>query len=323
MKLQKNLLIVSIVSVLFYITCTTFDHSMLQKKPAVTFHNFQFKEITLTDMTILISLEIENPYPITLYLDSMQSQIYIDSSSLFSLQSQDKLKLPKNSKTIKTFSVTITYDQLIKVVKEYSNKDSIMMTVKGNVYFSLPPTIQIAQAIVVPFTIKQEIPTIKPTIDIAHFKIIPPSLTELKNIVKNINPFEIPKLYTDIQNFCQGKSIANSLSSFDIPLSVSFDIIIKNKTKTILEGKALQYNFSLYDHEIAKGQPSIQNVDGISKITCLTTLNTKTISKGLAQAVTQKKIPYTIKGNMLFNAILKGTKVPIPLTINHQGDITW
>ena len=323
MKTRKTLLLVSIISLLFYITCTTFDPSMLQKKPTITFQNFQFKEVTLTDMTMLISLDVENPYPVTLYLDSIQSQIYIDSTSLFSLQSADKLKLPRNSKTNKEFAVTITYEQLIKAIKDYYNKDSITMTLKGTVAFSLPPSIQIAQSIAVPFTIKQEIPTIKPSIDVAHFKIIPPSLSDLNNIVKNINPLEIPSLYTDIQNFCQGKGIPDSISKFDIPLSVAFDIIIKNKTKATLAGKSLQYNFILHDSEIAKGQPTIQNADGASKISCVTTLSTKNISKGLAQAITQKNIQYTMKGNMLFNAALKGKELPVPLTINQQGTIKW
>lgn len=323
MKTRKTLLLASILSLLLYITCTTFDPSMLKKKPTVNFKNFQFKEITLSDMTMLFSLDIENPYPITLYLDSIQSQIYIDTFSLFSLQSADKLKMPANSKTNKTFAVTITYEQLIKAVKEYYNKDSIVMTIKGTIAFSLPPSIQIAELIAVPFTIKQEIPTIKPSIDIAHFKIIPPSLSDLKNIVKNINPLEIPSLYTDIQNFCQGKGIPDSISKFDIPLSVAFDIIIKNKTKAALAGKSLQYNFILHDSEIAKGHPTIQNADGASKINCLTTLSTKNISKGLAQAITQKNIQYTMKGDMLFNAALKTTVLPVPFTINQQGTIKW
>lgn len=323
MKTRTTLLLVSIISLLFYITCTTFDPSMLQKKPTVTFKDFQFKEITLNDMTMLFSLDVENPYPVTLYLDSIQSQIYIDTFSLFSLQSADKLKLSRNSKTNKTFALTITYDQLIKAVKEYYNKDSIVITIKGTIAFSLPPSIQIVQSIAVPFTIKKEIPTIKPTIDIAHFKLIPPSLSDLKNIIKNINPLEIPSLYTDIQNFCQGKGVPDSISKFDIPLSVAFDIIIKNKTKAALVGKSLNYNFILHDSEIAKGQPTIQNADGASKINCVTTLSTKNISKGLTQAIAQKNIQYTMKGNMLFNAALKGTELPVPFTINQQGTIKW
>ena len=323
MKTRKTLLLLSIVSLLFYITCTTFDPSMLQKKPTVTFQNFQFKEITLNDMIMLFSLEVENPYPVTLYLNSIQSQIYIDTFSLFSLQSADTLKLPKNSKTNKTFAVTITYEQLMKAVKEYYNKDSIVLTIKGTIAFSLPPSIQIAQSIAVPFTIKQEIPTIKPSIDVAHFKIIPPSLSDLKNIVKNINPLEIPSLYNDIQNFCLGKAFPDSISKFDIPLSIAFDIIIKNKTRAMLAGKSMNYNFILHDSEIARGQPTIHNADGASKITCVTTLSTKNISKGFAQAITQKNIQYAMKGNMLFNASLKKTEFPIPFTINQQGTITW
>lgn len=323
MKTRKTLLLVSIFSLLFYITCTTFDPSIFQKKPTVTFQKFHFKEITLSDMTMLFSLQVENPYPVTLYLDSIQSQIYIDTFSLFSLQSSDKLKLPKNTKTNKTFAVTITYEQLIKAVKEYYNKDSITMTLKGTVAFSLPPSIQIAQSITIPFTIKQEIPTIKPSIDIARFKIIPPSRSDLKNIIKNVNPLEIPSLYTDIQNFCQGKGISDSISKFDIPLSVAFDIIIKNKTKATLAGKSLQYNFILHDSEIAKGQPTIQNTDGASKINCVTILSTKNISKSFAQAISKKNIQYTLKGNMLFNAALKGAELPIPFTINQQGTIKW
>lgn len=296
---------------------------MLQKKPTVSFKSFQFKEITLNDMTMLFFLEIENPYPVTLYLDSIQSQIYIDTFSLFSLESKDTLKLPKNSKTLKTFAVSITYEQLIKAVNEYYNKDSIMMSIKGTIAFSLPPSIQIIDSISIPFTIKQEIPTIKPSIDIANFKIIPPSLSDLKNIVKNINPLEIPSLYTDVQNFAQGKGIPDSISKFDIPLSIAFDILIKNKTKAMLTGKSLNYNFILHDSEIAKGQPTIQNADGASKINCITTLSTKNISKGLAQAITQKNIQYTMKGDMLFNAALKGTQLPVPFAINQQGSIKW
>lgn len=274
-------------------------------------------------MTMLFFLEIENPYPVTLYLDSIQSQIYIDTFSLFSLESKDTLKLPKNSKTLKTFAVSITYEQLIKAVNEYYNKDSIMMSIKGTIAFSLPPSIQIIDSISIPFTIKQEIPTIKPSIDIANFKIIPPSLSDLKNIVKNINPLEIPSLYTDVQNFAQGKGIPDSISKFDIPLSIAFDILIKNKTKAMLTGKSLNYNFILHDSEIAKGQPTIQNADGASKINCITTLSTKNISKGLAQAITQKNIQYTMKGDMLFNAALKGTQLPVPFAINQQGSIKW
>ena len=108
MKKTTIISLVSIICLTLLITCTSFDPAMFQKKPTIQFHSFQFKEITLNDMTTLFSIEIENPYPITLYVDSIQSQIYIDSHSLLVLQSTDSLKLPKHSKTIKTFATTIT-----------------------------------------------------------------------------------------------------------------------------------------------------------------------------------------------------------------------
>lgn len=91
----------------------------------------------------------------------------------------------------------------------------------------------------------------------------------------------------------------------------------------MLAGKSLNYNFILHDSEIARGQTTIHNADGASKINCVTTLSTKNISKGLAQAITQKNIQYAMKGNMLFNASLKKTDVPVPFTINQQGTIKW
>ena len=327
MKKTTIISLVSIICLTLLITCTSFDPAMFQKKPTIQFHSFQFKEITLNDMTTLFSIEIENPYPITLYVDSMQSQIYIDSHSLLVLQSTDSLKLPKHSKTIKTFAATIPYQQLLQAANNYINRDSIMLSIKGTIGFSLPPSIQIVKPINVPFTIKQEIPTIKPSIDIAHFKIIPPTLNELATLVKNrtltISMLELNKVFSDIQAFSQGKSIPDSILQLDIPLSMSFDIIIKNKTKALLTGKSIDYNFILHDTEIAKGKPTIQSVKGISTINCLTVLSTKNLSKGIVAALPKKNIHYVMKGSMVLDASFKGSTMPIPFSINHDGTISW
>ncbi len=320
---NKSLVLLSIFSLVLCITCTTLDPKMFQKKPTVSYKGFQFKEITLNDMTMLFSMEVENPYPVTLYVDSIQSQIYIDSYSLFSIKSSDTLKLPKNSRTIKTFSVTITYDQLLKAVKEYYNKEVITLAIKGDIAFSLPPSVRFIDSVVVPFTVKQEIPTLKPSIDIARFKIIPPSFSDFKSIVKNINPLEIPSLYKDLEAFAKGQAFPESITKYDIPISIAFDIMIKNKTKAILSGKSMNYNVVLHDSEIAKGNPTIQNAAGASTINCVTILSTKNISKGLANAIVQKNINYTLKGDMLFDATLKGSQLPIPFVINQQGTIKW
>lgn len=327
MKITTITSLLSIVALTVIVSCKTFDPSVFQKKPSVSVKSCQFKEITLNDMTLIVTVEIENHYPITLYLDSIESQIYIDANAVFSTKSVDKLKLPKNSKQIKSFSVTITYEQLIKAVKNYYNEDSIILTVKGNVGFSLPASIKVLQSITVPYTFKQEIPTIKPSIAIANFNINAPSMAELADMARNnkikINLLDISSLYADLQKLVRGQGVSDRLSAFDLPLTIAFDILIKNNTKARLTGKTLDYNFVLHDSEIAKGKPAIQSEQGVSKINCTTVLSTKNISRGLMTALSQQNIQYSMNGNMLLSAALKNMQFPIPFKIQHNGTIKW
>ena len=125
------------------------------------------------------------------------------------------------------------------IVKDYTNKDSLECAIDMVIVLPLPESVHgLAKDITFKFQLKKHVPTIKPEINIANFIVIKPSREEIeaalrRSAKKNVSADSVQKMFGAI---IDGKNPAKVIdpSELDLKLKVSFDILMKNKTKASL-----------------------------------------------------------------------------------------
>ena len=168
-------------------------------KPTAEIVNFDIDSISFTDITLLFDVEIYNPYPVKLKLSRIESTFFVENKQFFKT-STDKLKIKAKGKETTRLFVNLKYADIIGIVKDYRNKDSLECVVDMVVVLPLPKSVQkAAKDVTFKFNLKKTVPAIKPEINIANFKVKKPSTAEieaaLKKAKKNLNAESVKKMF--------------------------------------------------------------------------------------------------------------------------------
>jgi hypothetical protein len=110
------------------------------------------------------------------------------------------------------------------------------------------------------------------------------------------------------------------LTSLDIPISVSFDVEVKNNTKAQLKCKEMTYDFLVSDANMLKGTTGdILNEGNRSVIRIANTFSSKAMGKAVITMLNTREGKYQIKG---FSSIKFPDEVktePLRLEFDEKG----
>jgi hypothetical protein len=321
-----------IISILLILTCCTTPDNRNSgitifndiPLPEATIVNFDIDSLSLRDITLLFDVEIKNPYPVKLKLSQMKSVFFIDKKQLFET-STDKLKIKAMGSATSRIPVTLKYSDIIDIVKNYGDREFLECEVDITLSLPLPESMhKYKKEIIFNFKPKQNIPAIKPEINIADFTVIKPSKKEVEEAIerskkKNLNADTITNMFGAI---IDGKNPVKVIdpSDLDLKLKVNFDVIMKNRTKATLVFQDLNYNFNINESKLVDGYTKdIKNKPGIYTLSVANEFSSKSLGHSVLSAFNKGTGNYTLKGFSMVKFPDKIRKTPIRLNFDEQG----
>ncbi len=293
-------------------------------KPTAEIVNFDIDSISLTDITLLFDVSINNPYPVKLKLSTVKTTFFVENKQFFKTAT-GKLKIKAKGKETTRLFVNIKYADMANIVKDYQKKDSLECVIDMVIVIPLPKTVQkIAKDVTFKFKLRKDVPTIKPEINIANFKVIKPSKDDIEEAIKksaqkNLNADAITNMFGAI---IDGKNPAKVIdpSDLDLKLKVNFDIVMKNKTRANIMFKDLNYNFNVNTSKLVDGfTKDIQNKDGEYILGVNNEFSSKALGKAILNAFNEGKGNYSLTGFSMVKFPDKIKRESLKLNFNEKG----
>ncbi len=299
-------------------------HGINIPKPAAEITNFDIDSISLSDITFIFDVAITNPYPIKLKVSTLKAAFFVENKQFFKTET-NKLKIKASGTEITRLFVNIKYADIADIVKDYSRRDSLKCLIDMLIILPLPDSFQkISKDVTFKFKLKKELPTIKPEINIANFKVAKPSREEIEAAIKrsarkNLSADSVQKMFSAM---IDGRDTAKIIdpSELDLKLKVNFDIIMKNKTKASLYFNDLNYNFNINANKLVEGYTkNILNRKGENILSVKNEFSSKSLGKGILKAFKDGKGEYYLKGFSMVKFPDKIKKESIKLKFNEKG----
>jgi len=293
-------------------------------KPTAEIVNFDIDSISLTDITFLFDVEIYNPYPVKLKLSTVSSTFFVENKQFFKT-STNKLKIKAKGKETTRLFVNIKYADMANIVKDYAKKDSLLCVIDMMIAIPLPKSVRsIEKDVKFKFQLKKEVPTIKPEINVANFKVIKPTKKEIEAALKkaakqNLNADKITDMFGALLD---GKNPVKEIdpSTLDLKLKVNFDIVLKNKTKAALFFNDLNYNFTVNSNKLVDGiTKDIKNKNGEYVLSISNAFSSKALAGSILKAFNEGKGNYALTGYSMVKFPDKIKKTPLKLNFNENG----
>lgn len=328
--MYKKSIFLIILILLFIHSCASLDPSLFKKRPEAEIESFDIESISLQDITFLFNVKIKNPYPISINLDKITSIFTINKNQLFETSTKDKLNIKANDSAMNSFTVKLKYQDIINIVKDYSEKDSLDCGIAGDIVLAIPKTgiPGIPESYTFPYKVKKAIPTIKPKISIKNFQIKKPSNDEIKKAVMNsaqdLDFLEVIKVVDKLLagKYDEALKILDP-KKLDLKFDVNFDIHMQNDTKTKINFAYFNYDFFVNKDKLIKGKTTdIQIKGNLSILRIQNSISLKSFSKSLASALFNKKGDFHLQGETAIKLPDKIKKDPVKLIVNEKGNLT-
>lgn len=292
-------------------------------KPTAKIVNFDIDSISFTDITLLFDIEIYNPYPVKLKLSRVESTFFIENKQLFKT-STDKLKIKAIGKETTRLFVNLKYMDIINIVKDYGDKESLECVVDMVIVLPLPQSVEkVAKDVTFKFHLTKTVPAIKPEINIANFTVKKPSTEDieaaLKKAKKNLSAESVKNMFGAL---IDGKSADKIIdpSELDLKIKVNFDIIMKNKTKAALFFNDLKYDFRVNNSKLVEGlTKDIKNKTGEYILSINNEFSSKALGKSILKAFSDGKGDFALTGYSMVKLPDKIKKTPLKLNFNEKG----
>jgi len=304
-----------------------FDFKIPQgvKLPEVSIKDFDIKGISLRDIDFLFDIEIYNPYPIGLKLAKVDFKIDVEKKRLFSTTTPSGFTVKARGRAVSPLVLNLEYSKIIGIVKDYRDKEYLMCEISGELHIPLPNIPGIPKTFKFPFKVSKKIPAIKPTVAVHNFKVSAPSMAEIQDAIRrsgqNLNP---DRIFGAIGDMLKGRKIdakSIGLADLDVKMKVNFDLKIKNDTRAKLLFDKLNYDFSINDEKVFRGDSGdTRSVGDTLIVTVANELSSKSLGKGVLRVFEQRKGAFKVRGETFINLPADIKKGPLRLSFDEGGN---
>ncbi len=293
--------------------------------PEVRIKDFDIKAISLRDIDFQFDIEIINPYPIGIRLEKVEFKVDIDKNELFKTTTPSGFKIKANGSAVTPLLLNLEYAKVIHIVKDYNNKEYLVCDISGKLSIPLPKIPGLPKTFSFPFTVSKKIPAIRPSVAVHNFKVTAPSKAEIQEAIrkagKNLNADKVVGL---LGNLISGKKVdvkKIGLSDLDLKLKVNFDLKLKNNARAKLFFNKLNYDFSINNEKVFRGDTSKTQMAGDTLIVSVANeLSSKSLGKGVLRIFKERKGLFKIKGETFINLPADIKKTPLRLSFDEGGN---
>ena len=294
------------------------------QKPTAEIRRFQVEALTLRDVTFLFELAVQNPYPVELSFSGMTLDFSVEGAKVFSAQSKGGFKVPARQEKANTFTVTLEYDAIIKLVKEYASKEWLNTVIDGVLVIPLPKLPGLPKDIRFTYKLEKKIPAIKPQVALVGFSVQPPTAAQVAQALakagKKADPAKAQKVFADVLAGRKPEAPVIDPAELDLPLSVSFTLEIRNDAKGPLSFQKLGYELFVNGETLVLGDSSGVVREGARTLVKVTnTFSSKKLSKGVRAIFSERKGSFAVKGSASIKLPDEIRKEPVPLAFHETG----
>ncbi len=296
--MKKSPVVIILAFLLF--SCAGLD--FLSKKPEVSLKRVDLDSITLRDITFLFEIELHNPYPLGFTLEDVGFAVSVEGSRLFSTRTKKGVVVKAGGSETTPVKVAIPYDGMIKIVKNYRERDRLNCAIDVDCVIPLPKALHsIKKNIVFKRTVERSIPALKPSIRVLGVGLKAPSLEEIKKSAadagkKIVDPNALFRSFSDL---ISGKEapMAELYKDLDVPISLTMDIEVKNDTKASFSCRELSYNFAIAGRGIISGTSrEVRNEGNRSVIRIVNTFSSRALGESAYALFKSREGSYRLKG---------------------------
>jgi LEA14-like dessication related protein len=296
-------------------------------KPTAEIKRFQVEAITLRDVTFLFDLAVKNPYPLGLSFKGMTLDFNVEGAKVFTTSSKGGFTVPANGQKSNTFTVTLTYEAVMKLVSAYASKDWLSTVINGVLIIPLPSIPGLPKDVSFKYSLSTKIPAIKPRLAIIDFTVKPPSLEQVgAGVTRAGKKVDAGKALGVIKNVLEGKMPSAPVidpAQIDVPITVSFTLEIKNEAKGPLSFNALGYELYVNGDRLVAGESSkvVQQGDSYL-VTVDNVFSTAKLTKNVKALFSSRKGSFGVKGSAQLKLPDEIRKEPIPLSFDESGSFS-
>jgi LEA14-like dessication related protein len=296
-------------------------------KPTAELTRFEIQEISLRDVTFQFELTVSNPYPLALSFSGMTLDFSVEGSKVFSAANQGGFSVPAKGKKSNQFTVRLAYEDIYKLVKNYSEKDWLNTVIDGTLSIPLPKVPGVPASISFTYKLEKKIPAIKPEVAITGFTVTPPSAAEVSAALtkagKKVDPVKARGAIADVLAGKKTDAPVIDPAELDLPLKISFTIQIRNDARGPINFNALGYELFINDESLVVGESgAITKKDQDVLVTVENTFSTKRLTSGVKGVFTDKKGSFRVKGSASIKLPDEISTRPIPLGFDERGSFT-
>ena len=296
-------------------------------KPTAEVRRFELEAISLRDVTFLFDLAVKNPYPVNIGFDGMTLNFTVEGAKVFTAASQGGFSVPANSEKTNTFTVTLTYDSIIRVIKDYTQHDWLNTVIDGTLTIPLPKLPGLPGNITFTYSFAKKIPAIKPKVALVGFRVEPPTRDQVAEAIarsgRKTDPDKAQGVFRDI---LAGRELSEPIidpADLDVPLTVSFTLEIRNEARGPLSFDKLGYDLSVNGQKLVTGESTnVVSEQGRDLITVSNTISSARLSREVRALFSQRKGTFTVAGSASIKLPDEIRKDPVPLSFNESGDFS-
>ena len=296
-------------------------------KPSAEVRRFELDSITLRDVTFIFDLAVKNPYPVNLPFEGMTLDFAVEGSRVFSVGNKGGFTVPANKEKTGTFKVTLSYEGIIKLVKDYSQHDWLNTVIDGTLVIPLPKIAGLPHDVTFKYNFKKKIPAIKPNVSIQDFKVDPPTPKQIEDAVaragKKADPGEVLGAFKSILSGRKPQVPTLDPTDIDVPLVVKFTLVVNNEALGPLSFDKLGYELVVNGQRLVSGEStSITRDGGRCLITISNTFSSASLSKDVKALFTERKGTFAVTGTAALRVPPEIRKDPVPLGFKEGGAFT-
>ncbi len=299
-------------------------------KPTAEVRSLRLESLSLRDVTFKIELAVKNPYPVKLSFDGMTLSFTVEGAKVFTTATKGGFSVKARGESTSSFTVKLAYEGIIKLVRNYTEKDWLSTVIDGDLVIPIPkvPGLKgLPPNVKFDYRFERKIPAIKPRVAIRGFEVKPPSQAQIAAAIakagKKVDP---GKALGALKSVLEGKKPPAGIidpSELDVPLTVSFTIEIANEAKGPLSFDKLGYELFVNGESLVIGESAkVVRQGDRALVTVDNVFSAKKLSKGVKALFSDRKGSFGVRGSASIKLPDEIRKEPVALAIDESGSFS-
>ncbi|MDA8427547.1 MAG: LEA type 2 family protein [Treponema sp.] len=296
-------------------------------KPTAKLVRFQLESLTLRDVTFLFEVEVRNPYPIPLDVSGMNLVFSVEGNTALELATQGGFSVPADGSKSNSFTATLRFEDLFKIVKDYATKDWLLTKIDGTLVIPLPEVPGMSglpKSVSFSYELQKRIPALKPEVSVVDFKVEAPSAEQVGKALaesgRSSSPAAARRAFQDVLAGRRPQRGVVDPSELDVPLTVSFTIELANDSKASLEFSKLDYDFYLNGEKLVSGDTTrIEREGSRTFLRVRNVFSSRKLSESVRRIFSDRSGLFRVVGKTLVKLPDEIRPEPVPLDFDEGG----